>query len=420
MEDQQHLVFYRCWCGFTPRFPFTDFANVFCQKALNRRLQERAESAVKQIRAPDGTNEPPLRDLKDLCVAVGWRRNRRGGIFRYTPEGKLIDPLFLPPVPIAVAADGQRGELLLELLQDGLPSSVDLPLGYSYPQTPTLGLVRLSELGSAERLRVGIELRKLDEEIARLTTPIARSLRENRLSGTERLMWRLATRAVDVIREMNFTFASGGQVQQTVVEDEECREFRREDGRWVVTFAGLTKFLEHRLGLGYIHELLLDPAHSMSSADLAASANRVGSQEERLKKVATAPQDVAALGAGARSPDSADDQAASDYKRRLRELLDQEAEAKQLGDYDRLKMAHDERSKLLAELQTIQSAFSRRRKLSLDERRLRQRVNGNFKSALKELAQEHRPAYMHLAARLRDLGGAYPRYVPTDEVRWTL
>jgi hypothetical protein len=172
-------------------------------------------------------------------------------------------------------------------------------------------------------------------------------------------------------------------------------EFRLADGRWQFAFAGRAAHLPDAKGLRDIATLLAAPGR-------------------QIHVFALLGRDLPATGADP----VLDRTAAAAYRRRLAELDDLLADAREDADPDRVERLRDERAALLGELRAATGLAGRARRLGDDTERARKTVTARIRDTLGRLDHAHPALAAHLRSAVRT--GTYCAYLPDQPPAWTL
>jgi predicted ATPase len=170
--------------------------------------------------------------------------------------------------------------------------------------------------------------------------------------------------------------------------------FRKEGDYWTVGCNGNTVRLKDIRGLGYIAHLLRHPGTEFHVLDLYGGLASHNDDNEITQAVSGSPRNDEALekaGMHIVDPGDAgemlDQQTKVTYRRRLAELRDELAEAKQLGKVEAAEKAEQEIDSLTQELSRAVGLGGRNRRAASASERARQSVTKSIKSALDRIAQ---------------------------------
>jgi hypothetical protein len=165
---------------------------------------------------------------------------------------------------------------------------------------------------------------------------------------------------------------------------------------WLATFDGQTVPIEHSQGMTYLRWLIVHQGRRMSSAELAASvrgeAFQSGSSGELL--------DAAAL---------------TGYRRRMRDLEEEAAEARERSDEIAQETAQRDLEALKTEILRATGLGGRRRQAS-DAERLRKSVANALSRAVARIAAVHPDLARHLECFVER--GHVLGYLPDREIPW--
>lgn len=187
------------------------------------------------------------------------------------------------------------------------------------------------------------------------------------------------------------------RVRQT--DDLPNNEFRFNDGRWVLRFAGLTIFLPDAKGL---HDL---------AALIAASGAEV-----RVRELLDPDAASAVIGTGA--DPVLDGRAKSSYRARIAELTGAIDEADGLGHTARAGRLADERDALIRELAAATGLTGRDRRLGDEAERARKTVGARVRASLAKIDTLHPQLAAHLRTSVRL--GTSCSYSPAVATKWRL
>jgi hypothetical protein len=170
-------------------------------------------------------------------------------------------------------------------------------------------------------------------------------------------------------------------------------------GLWMVGPAGTATPLPARRGFGYLRELLRRPHQPIAALDLVAAGTGT----------------VAQPGLGV-----LDRQALSAYRKRLRDLDSELAEAEQWSDIGRADALREERDALLAELAHAAGLGGRARLAGASAERARVAVKKAISSAIDRVAAVDEPLARHLSVRVRTGLTCSYEPDPADSRDWIL
>lgn len=190
--------------------------------------------------------------------------------------------------------------------------------------------------------------------------------------------------------------------------------FAREGEYWTLSFEQKTIRLRDSRGLGYLHELLRHPRREIHVADLITISTATGT------KLSTGPR---VKDDGLRSPSGdagplLDAKARADYARRLRELDEDLAEAREWGDEERAARIQDEMGALSAQLSSAYGLGGRPRKAGDVTERMRKSVGNRIRDAIARIEAQHPALGRHLLTSITT--GTFCSYSPDEQVSWSL
>jgi tetratricopeptide (TPR) repeat protein len=184
--------------------------------------------------------------------------------------------------------------------------------------------------------------------------------------------------------------------------------FRREGDHWLVAFAGQTVRLRDLKGLRYLARLLADPGREFHVLDLVAVergwSGDAGRNAER----------GLAFSSGSDANVLLDAQAKEAYRRRLAEIDEDIAEARDLGDDERGAQAEAERDFLVRELARAVGLGGRDRRVDSASERARASVTRAMRQSMARIHEYHPTLGEHLDRAIRT--GTYCAYLPDRRV----
>ena len=170
--------------------------------------------------------------------------------------------------------------------------------------------------------------------------------------------------------------------------------FRKEGDYWNVGYDGNAVRLKDTRGLGYIAHLLRHPGAEFHVLDLyggIASQREENAISQLVNGLPRDDEDLEKAGIHIAGPGDAgemlDEQAKAAYRRRLSELREDLAEAKDLGKVERTEQAEQEIDALTQELSRAVGLGGRNRRAASASERARQNITKSIKSALDRIAQ---------------------------------
>jgi eukaryotic-like serine/threonine-protein kinase len=174
--------------------------------------------------------------------------------------------------------------------------------------------------------------------------------------------------------------------------------FRKEGEYWTVGYNGKDSRLKDSKGLGYLAHLLRHPGVEFHVLDLFGGiAGRRDDDDahtsthdlpRRDEDLANAGMHITGLGDAG---EMLDDQAKASYRRRLSELGEELAEAKELGNIERAEAAEAEIDALTRELSRAVGLGGRNRKAASASERARQSITKTIKAVVERIARSDSP-----------------------------
>jgi tetratricopeptide (TPR) repeat protein len=195
--------------------------------------------------------------------------------------------------------------------------------------------------------------------------------------------------------------------------------FKREGEFWMLAYRGTKPFrLKDVKGLAYIAYLLAHPGERFHVRELIARVEGAADTGSTIaKEVAREGSTTHDLGdAGA----ALDQQAHADYRRRLRELAEELAEAERLNDIGRAESIKAEQEFLSRELIAATGMGGRDRKAVAHVERARSMVSKNIRAGLEKIRGEDAALGRYFATSIKT--GYYCAYLPDPErkIAWQL
>ena len=215
--------------------------------------------------------------------------------------------------------------------------------------------------------------------------------------------------------------AAGGAFQPAA---ENC--FLKKGMYWALAYQGREILVADGKGLQYLAQLLRYPGREVHVLDLAACSDTAAySDTPNMSPAAEIPspkQLMETLSAGSLRDAGAhlDARAKSAYKRRLTELRDELAEAKQFGNEQQALSLEQDIDALLGELRRAIGLRGRDRKAASPAERARVNVTRTIKLALEHIGRVHPELETHLTASVKT--GTFCRYQPDPDevVNWRI
>ena len=171
--------------------------------------------------------------------------------------------------------------------------------------------------------------------------------------------------------------------------------FRREGELWTASFDHQVVQVAERRGFLDIAQLLARPSEEIHSGTLCGQP-------------ATTGQGIAIL----------DEQARRAYKKRIREIDEELAEAQRDNDPGRGALIEEEKDRLIEELKKATGLGGRERKTDDSAERARSAVTWRIREAIKKLEGIHPALARHLANSIRT--GLFCSYNPEKPTRWSV
>ena len=171
--------------------------------------------------------------------------------------------------------------------------------------------------------------------------------------------------------------------------------FKKEQAIWHVVFGGVETTMPDLKGLQDIAWLLSTPEKEVHCTDLMGAESSMDENEYTM-----------------------DEQARSQYERRVRELQEDITEAEQLQDLGRKEKLRQELEYLLDHLEKNLGLGGKTRKLKSSAERARAAVTLRIRSAIKKIEKHNPVLAKHLANSLRT--GVFCCYSPEEKVEWVL
>jgi hypothetical protein len=176
-------------------------------------------------------------------------------------------------------------------------------------------------------------------------------------------------------------------------------DFRVDDGRWVLSYAGRRVSLPDAKGLHDIHALLRAAGSDVHVLDLLGP-------------------DVSATVGRTGADAVLDDRAKAEYRARLDLLADELESAERAGDAERAEQLETERSAVVRELAAATGLGGRARRLGDVGERARKTVGARVRDSLIKIERVHPELAAHLRASVRM--GTSCAYRPAEPVAWRL
>jgi tetratricopeptide (TPR) repeat protein len=194
--------------------------------------------------------------------------------------------------------------------------------------------------------------------------------------------------------------------------------FKREGEFWTIAYRRTTLRLKDVKGLAYIAYLLAHPGERFHVRELMTQVEGVANTSSAIAaEVAREGSTTHDLGdAGA----ALDQHAQGDYRRRLRELAEELAEAERLNDIGRTESIKAEQDFLSGELRAATGIGGRDRKIVAHVERARSMVSKNIRAGLEKIQGENAALGRYFATSIKT--GYYCSYLPDPErkIFWQL
>ena len=171
-------------------------------------------------------------------------------------------------------------------------------------------------------------------------------------------------------------------------------------------------------GLGYIAFLLAHPGERIHVHELIARVDGV-SGAIATTPAATSPAEPTTIDLG-HAGEALDARAQADYRRRLRELSEDLAEAERFSDIGRAESIRHEQEFLRGELSAAVGIGGRSRKAAAYIDRARDKVSKNIRAGLEKIRNEDPALGRHFAASVKT--GYFCAYLPDPDhkIAWQL
>jgi len=194
--------------------------------------------------------------------------------------------------------------------------------------------------------------------------------------------------------------------------------FKREGEFWTLTYRGTTFRLKDSKGLAYIAFLLAHPGKRFHVRELIARVEGVAAPGSAV--IAEVSPEVSTTHDLGDAGDALDQHAQTDYRRRLRELAEELAEAERLNDIGRAESVRSEQDFLSGELLAATGIGGRDRKAVAHVERARSMVRKNIRAGLDRIRSEDPALGRYFATSIKT--GYYCAYLPDPErkIPWQL
>jgi tetratricopeptide (TPR) repeat protein len=202
--------------------------------------------------------------------------------------------------------------------------------------------------------------------------------------------------------------------------------FRKEGEFWTIAYGNKVAHLKDSKGLGYIAQLLRNPATEFHALDLvggAISAEQIAGVSSDEADDLSFGEEVLESGSYhvgdlGHSGEMLDAQAIAAYKKKIAELSQDLEKAKQLDDFERGSKAEEELEALERELRRAIDRRGRSRRVGLASERARLSVTRAIKAAVTKIGENHPTLGTTLAQDIKT--GTYCSYDPrgVSSIEW--
>jgi hypothetical protein len=194
--------------------------------------------------------------------------------------------------------------------------------------------------------------------------------------------------------------------------------FRREGEFWTLGYRGTTFRLRDLKGLAYIAYLLAHPGERIHVHELIAGVDGVAHAGSVMG--AEVSRDIPVTSGLGDAGSALDQHALADYRRELRELAEELAEAERLNDMGRTERIRVEMEFLKGELSAAVGIGGRNRKAAAQVERARGMVRKNIRAGLAKIRSEDAALGRYFATSIKT--GYYCAYFPDPDrkISWQL
>jgi tetratricopeptide (TPR) repeat protein len=194
--------------------------------------------------------------------------------------------------------------------------------------------------------------------------------------------------------------------------------FRREGEFWTLGYRGTTFRLRDLKGLAYIAYLLAHPGERIHVHELIARVDGVAHTGSEMG--AEVARDVPVTSGLGDAGSALDQHALADYRRELRELAEELAEAERLNDMGRAERIRVEMEFLKGELSAAVGIGGRNRRAAAQVERARGMVRKNIRAGLAKIRSEDAALGRHFATSIKT--GYCCAYLPDPDrkISWQL
>jgi tetratricopeptide (TPR) repeat protein len=194
--------------------------------------------------------------------------------------------------------------------------------------------------------------------------------------------------------------------------------FRKQGEFWTLAYRGKTFRLKDVKGLAYIAYLLAHPGEQIHVHELIARVDEVTHAGTEMH--AEGSRDIPVTSGLGDAGGALDQHALAAYRRRLRELAEDLAEAERHNDIGRAERIRGEQEFLSAELSAAVGIGGRSRKATSHAERARGIVSKNIRAGLEKIRSEDAALGRYFAASIKT--GYYCAYLPDPDrkISWQL
>jgi hypothetical protein len=199
---------------------------------------------------------------------------------------------------------------------------------------------------------------------------------------------------------------------------EEPAIFKRTGEFWTLTYRGRSFQLKDTKGLAYIVFLLAHPGDRFHVRELIARVE--GLVDTGSAIIAEVSRELSTTHDLGDAGEALDHQAQAEYRRRLRQLAEELAEAERLNDIGRSEGIRREQEFLTAELSAALGIGGQNRKTAAHVERARGVVSKNIRAGLEKIRNEDSALGRYFATSIKT--GYYCAYLPDPErkISWQL
>jgi hypothetical protein len=193
--------------------------------------------------------------------------------------------------------------------------------------------------------------------------------------------------------------ASSGQPSPEIRQAQAENRFLKKGGVWELQFAGKDVLLNHRRGMAYLCYLLKHAGRDVPVEELESGggvARAMPAAEHTL----------------------VDQDALSNYQKRLDEIAEEKERASEDEDDAALVRLESEREGIIEHLKSSRALGGITRQIAGEAELRRTRVAGALREALKGIQEVHPALYEHLKAQIPKPAGRAPRYDSAGAITW--